>query len=206
MRNFLLVISLLLAHSTLSAGIFSWIDSSGNLVYGDNPPDIAVAKPVAPPKLTVLENFANRYEDPKKSSSRRSLGSSGAEKARSGFSFTSKTTKRKYSDVSIIAPKANQSIRANDGDVSIAASTSPKLQSGDQVVMYLNGQEQVRGKSRVANLSNLDRGEYKLVVEIQSAEGESLIKSSEISFNVLRNSVITNKTKPYSPYEEDPSQ
>ena len=205
MRNFLLAATLLLAHSTLSAGIFSWTDASGNVVYGDSPPDRVAAKPVAPPKLTILENFANRYQDPQKTSSRRNL-TLPATQTRFGSGAKRKKIKQPYTAVSIIAPKSKQSIRANDGDVSIAASTSPKLRAGDQLVIYLNGEEHARGKSRVANLSNLGRGEYKLVVEIQNAAGESLIKSSEISFNVLRNSVITNKKKPYNPYEDDPSQ
>jgi len=206
MRNFLLVASLLLVSTSLSAGIFSWTDASGNIVYGDSPPDKTVAKAVAPPKLTILENFANRYEDPKKPSSEINFSLPGKQTSKSLDTANRKKIDNPYKAVSIIAPKANQSIRANDGDVSIAASTSPKLRPDDKLVIYLNGQVVASGKSRVANLSNLDRGEYQLLLEVQNAEGLSLIKSSEINFNVLRNSVLTNKTKPYSPYEDDPSQ
>jgi len=206
MRNFLLVAGLLLVSTSLSAGIFSWTDASGNIVYGDSPPDKAVAKSVAPPKLTILENFANRYEDPKKPSSGINFSLPGKQASKSLVTASRKKIDNPYKVVSIIAPKANQSIRANDGDVSIAASTSPKLRPDDKLVIYLNGQVVASGKSRVANLSNLDRGEYQLLLEVQNAEGQTLIKSSEINFNVLRNSVLTNKTKPYSPYEDDPSQ
>lgn len=206
MRDFLLAVSLLLAHSSLSAGIFSWTDSSGNIVYGDSPPDTAVAKAVAPPKLTILENFGNRYEDQTKPSSRINFSLPNKQPSKSVGSASSKKIDNPYKAVSIIAPKANQSIRANDGDVSIMASTSPKLRADDKLLIYLNGQVVASGKSRVANLSNLDRGEYQLLLEIQNSQGQSLIKSSQINFNVLRNSVINNKQKPYSPYDDDPSQ
>ena len=205
MRKLLLIAVLLSIHTALSAGIFSWKDASGNTVYGDAPPDSVVAKSVAPPKLTILENFANRYED-QGLSQRRSQSKSSASKEKSGQSALPREVKQPYKSVAIIAPKADQSIRANDGDVSVALSTSPKLRNGDKVVIYLNGNEHSVGKSRVANLSNLDRGEYQLSVGIRDAEGRSLITSEEISFTVLKNSVLTNKIKPYNPYEVDPSQ
>ena len=206
MRNFLLIATLVSIHTTLSAGIFSWTDASGNVVYGDSPPDTVVAETVDPPKLTILEGFAGRYESPNKPSSR--TESNNAVRNSIGPAAPSNATevKNPYKTLSIIAPKAGQSIRANDGDVSVAMSTSPKLRVGDKVVIYLNNQEHSKVEARVANLSNLGRGEYQLSIEIQNGQGESLIKSDNISFNVIRNSVITNKNKPYNPYEADPSQ
>lgn len=205
MRKLLLIATVLLIHPALSAGIFSWTDASGNVVYGDSPPDTVSAKSVEPPKLTVLENFANRYGDQNKSSSQIGV-SARRDRSSTAFGGTSRKLVRPYKSVKIIAPKAGQSIRANDGDVSIALTTSPKLGAGDKVIIYLNNQQHSVIKSRVTNLSNLDRGEHNLVVEIQNSKGETLIKSAGVSFNVLRNSVITNKNKPYSPYEDDPSQ
>lgn len=205
MRKLLLIAVLLSIHTALSAGIFSWKDASGNIVYGDAPPDTVVAKPVAPPKLTILENFATRY-DTQKDSSSRTLESNSSRKKNSVNTPKKRVYKQPYKSISIIAPKADQSIRADDGDVSVALSTSPKLRDGDVVVIFLNGSEHSRATSRVANLSNLDRGEYQLSAEIRNSSGRLLKKSEEISFNVLKNSVLTNKNKPFNPYEVDPSQ
>lgn len=200
MRKFLLIATLLSIHTALSAGIFSWTDASGNIVYGDSPPDTVVAKSVEPPKLTILENFANRYESPNKSSSlSKPTKTSNVAKSTNPQAGM----RKRYEAVTIIAPKADQSIRANDGDVSVALVTSPKLQSGDKTVIFLNGQEHSTVKSSVGNLRNLDRGEYQLSIEIRNAVGKSLIKSDEISFNVVRKSVLTNKNKAYA---EGPSQ
>ena len=206
MRKFLLIAILLSIQSTLSAGIFSWTDTSGNVVYGDSPPDTVVATTVAPPKLTILENFGTRYEDPNKSSNRATFRGADKKENNKKWHGNRVEASQLYKSVSIIAPKADQSIRANDGDVSVMLSMSPKLRKGDRVVIYLNGAEHSTVESRVANLSNLDRGEYQLSVEIRNASGQALNKSEEIGFNVIKNSVLTNKTKPYNPYETDPSQ
>ena len=206
MRKFLLIAVLLSTQSTLSAGIFSWTDTSGNVVYGDSPPDSVVATSVAPPKLTILENFATRYETPNESSSRSNSRVLNKRENNQKLHGNRVEASQLYNSVSIIAPKTDQSIRANDGDVSVMLSMSPKLRKGDRVVIYLNGAEHSTVESRVANLSNLDRGEYQLFVEIRNASGQVLNKSEEIGFNVIKNSVLTNKTKPYNPYETDPSQ
>ena len=206
MRKFLLIAVLLSTHTTLSAGIFSWTDASGNVVYGDSPPDTVVATSFEPPKLTILENFAKRYETPNQTSRRSSSSGTDNKTNSANRPVNRKEAIHRYKSVSIIAPKADQSIRANDGDVSVMLSTSPKLRKGDSVTVYLNGEEHSTVESRVANLSNLDRGEYQLSVEIRNASGQLLNKSEEINFNVVKNSVLTNKTKPYNPYETDPSQ
>lgn len=194
MQRFLLITVLLLSYSTLSAEIFSWVDASGNTVYGDSPPENVAAESVAPPELTVLENFANRYADqatpdPVKTSS------SNVNTAQTAMP---KAGVRPYKRLKIIAPKPNQSIRADDGDISVAVLTTPKLRGGDSLVIYLNDQEHARAKSRVANLSDLERGEYQLAVEIQNANGQSLIRSTTMHFNVQKNSVI--KRPSLNPY------
>lgn len=206
MWKFLLIAVAFCTHSILSAGIFSWTDASGNVVYGDAPPDAVVAKPVAPPKLTILEGFANRYKEQSAPTKRNNTAARQKNRTIVNTWGAKSQQANPYTALKIIAPKADQSIRANDGDVSIAISMSPKLRGDDKVIIYLNGQQHSSIRSRVANLSNLDRGEYKLSLEIQNAAGEPLLKSAQQSFNVLRNSVITNKTKPYNPYADDPSQ
>ena len=198
MRNSLLVVALLLIQSPLWAGIFSWVDASGNIVYGDNPPEAVAAEPIVPSKLTILENFANRYEDSANTS--RSVNARLVAKEAVKSPLAQKAVINAYSSLAIIAPKPNQLIRASDGDVSVAVSMSPKLKGSDTLVLFLNGQEHSRVKSRVINLNNLDRGEYTLTTEIQSANGHSLLRSDKISFIVQRGSTIN---KPYNPYSNE---
>ena len=206
MRNFLLTAALLSLSSSAVAGIFSWTDASGNIVYGDSPPDTVAAKAVEPPKLTILENFANRYEDPNKPTKSTSNTAQSSQKVNANSASSRVEITKPYTSLKIIAPKADQSIRANDGDVTIAISTEPKLRKGDTVLVYLNGVEAARSSTRVANLKGLDRGEHQLSLTIKNAAGNPMIQSEQISFYVAKNSVITNKNKPYNPYDDDPSQ
>jgi hypothetical protein len=194
MRNLLLIAIAVTSQAVIAAGgIYSWTDESGNVIYGDTPPDNISAKSIDPPKLTVLEGFSSRYKtEPvfdKQSTSH------------SAPKNTQPDKKVIYTEMKVIAPKKDQSIRANDGDVSVALSLSPKLRAGDRIVISLDGKEYSRGTSRVANLTNLDRGEHTLMVSVVNKAARSLISSEEVIFNILRNSALINK--PYSPYPED---
>jgi hypothetical protein len=190
MRNFLLLVAGVCSPGILMAAIFSWTDSSGNLIYGDSPPQGVTAKPLTPPKLTVLEGFANRYEDPTEVKKAKTAKNKAVVKA---------PVATIYKELKIIAPKQGQGIRANDGDVSVALSFSPKLQQGDKIVFTLDGKELMQGVSKVANMTNLDRGEHILTVSIVSKSSKKLITSEELKFSVLR--AIATKKKPFNPYE-----
>ena len=196
MRNLLMIAIAVTSQAVIAAGsIYSWTDESGNLIYGDTPPDNISAEVIDPPKLTVLEGFSTRYQTDSVTSSQ--PASTSAPKS------NAPAKKVVYTELKVIAPKKDQAIRANDGDVSIALGLSPKLRPGDKIVISLDGKEFSRGTSRVANLSNLDRGEHTLIVSVVNRAARSLISSEAVTFNVLRNSALINK--PYSPYPDDPN-
>ncbi|PID46046.1 MAG: hypothetical protein CSB47_05895 [Proteobacteria bacterium] len=192
MRNFLLVAAAIISQAVMAAGgIYSWTDESGQLVFGDNPPDNVNARAIDPPELTVLEAFSSRYQPAPvlpKASKQQERAVTAAKKI-------------VYTELKVIAPKYDQAIRANDGDVSVAWSLSPKLRSGDKVVIKLDGQEVSDSTSRVANLTNLDRGEHTLSLSVVSAERQVLIAAEPIRFHVLRHSVLLNKPT-FNPYEQ----
>ena len=199
MRNLLLIALVATSQVALAAGsIYSWTDESGNLIYGDAPPDGVAAKSIEPPKLTVLEGFSNRYKTDQSATNNVGNAPEGA-----ASQVVSSQAKAIYTDLKVIAPKKGQAIRANDGDVSVALSLSPKLRPGDRIVVMLDGKEVSRSTSRVANLTNLDRGEHTLTVNVVNKAARSLISAEAVTFNVLRNSALINK--PYSPYPADPN-
>lgn len=199
MRNLLLITILATSQVVSAAGsIYSWTDESGNLIYGDTPPENVTAKAIEPPKLTVLEGFSSRYKT-------NPVVTQASNQVPEGAVAQVETSDKKpiYTSLNVIAPKQGQAIRANDGDVSVALTVSPKLRPGDRIVVTLDGQEVSRSTSRVANLTNLDRGEHTLQVNIVNKAARSLISAESVTFNVLRNSALINK--PYSPYPDDPN-
>lgn len=193
MRNILLLALCAVMQTASAGGIYSWTDESGNLVFGDSPPDSVVAKPVDPPKLTVLENFSTRYNTSAGVVNTRGTSNNAPKPATTDY----------YKSLNLIAPKPEQVIRANDGDVSVALAFSPKLRAGDNIVIKLDGVEKYRGSQRVANLSNLSRGTHQLDVSIVDRTN-TVLMSSGASFSVLRASAL--QKTPFNPYSTESNQ
>ena len=193
MRKLLWIAGAVVSQSIFAAsGMYSWMDESGNLTFGDSPPSHVAAKPINPPKLTVLENFANRYATIQPQSA------PPEEKSPS----KKVVQEQVYQTLNIIAPRQGQSIRANDGEVSVALTLSPRLRSGDQVLLMLDGQEVSRGTSRIVNLSHVERGPHQLSIRVVSQDSQELIRSKPVTFYVLRHSALLKK--PFDPYTQEP--
>ena len=193
MRNFLLLTLGMCSPGILLAAMFSWTDTAGNIVFGDTPPEGVTAKEISPPKLTVLEGFASRYDD-------------GVETKPKSQPKTSREVEQRvevsvYESLKVIAPKQDQAIRANDGDVSVALSFSPKLRTGHQITFTLDGKVVKKGTSKVANMTNLDRGSHVLLVSIVDQQSNQLISSELTKFVVLRNTAL--RKKPLNPYSTE---
>jgi len=171
----LLLISLLSLSCSLQAGtLYKWVDNKGNTQYGDSPPSNVNAQAVKLPDITVVDNYADQWKP---------------------MDFASETKQkeakhvpnnnRQYSQLSFLAPKANQAIRANDGDVSAMISVKPALKKGHFIQFAIDGKAVKKGQSRTANFSNLARGGHSISAKIVNAKG-AVLKQSSVSFNVLR--------------------
>jgi len=174
------VLSLILSQSAVYAdGLYKWKDARGNTQYGDRPPANANAQPMELPKLTIIDNYADQWK-PMKFDEPQTVDEPIKAKPK-----TSKT----YTKLAFLAPKQNQAIRANDGDVSAMISIKPPLKKGHQIVFSIDGKAMGKGKSRTQNFSNLDRGSHNIGVKIIDKKGKTL-KSSSVGFNVLRTSTL----------------
>ena len=184
----LIAISLLTAYSAVQAeGFYKWKDARGVIQYGDQPPPSVKAEKMAMPAITVIENYSEQWKpmqfdkaddlplDDEPVSQQQSSGA--------------------YSKLEFIAPKDNQAIRANDGDVSAIISLKPVLKAGHAIAFYLDGKEVSKGESRTTNFSNLPRGEHSVSVKILDQKGK-VIKTSSVNFTVQRFSTLLNKKKP----------
>jgi len=165
--------ALLLTQAAVNAELYKWKDARGNTQYGDTPPANVNAQPVNLPKITVVDNYADQwkplnFDTPPPQSKRESAASSGLD-----------------TKLTFLAPKSNQAIRANDGDVSAMISLQPPLKKGHQIVFSIDGKEVAKGKSRTSNFPNLSRGGHTVDVKIIDSRGKTL-KNNSISFNVLR--------------------
>ena len=185
----LLAITLLFAHSVVQAeGFYKWKDARGNIQYGDQPPSGSKAEKVAMPAITVIDNYADQWKPME------------FDNAAEELLKLEEPPQRKvsaYDKLEFIAPKANQSIRANDGDVSAMISVKPPLKAGHEIVFILDGKEVSKGSARTSNFTNLPRGSHTVNAKIVDQKGKPL-KSSSVTFNVQRFSKLLNQKKPVS--------
>jgi len=174
------VLSLVLLQSAVYADdLYKWKDARGNTQYGDRPPANVNAQPMALPKITIIDNYADQWKPMKFDEP---LAIDEPITAKSQTSTT-------YTKLAFLAPKQDQAIRANDGDVSAMISIKPPLKKGHQIVFSIDGKDMKKGKSRTQNFSNLDRGNHTIGAKIIDLKGKTL-QSSSVGFNVLRVKVL----------------
>lgn len=177
------VLLLTLTQNSINADtLYKWKDARGNTQYGDQPPANANAKPVELPKITVIDNYADQWK-PLKFDEQATVVEPVTQPQRAADNT--------YTKLAFLAPKPNQAIRANDGDVSAMVSIKPPLKKGHQLVFSIDGKSMGKGKSRVQNFKNLNRGSHTVSVKVVDIKGKTL-KSSSIKFNVLRVNALSN--------------
>jgi len=93
-----------------------------------------------------------------------------------------------YSEFSIVSPDSGEGVRANDGNVTVSLALQPELMAGHTVVLNVDGEdgEQVTSGGRSIGLSNLSRGLHTVEATVVDAQGNALIQTGPVSFNVLR--------------------
>lgn len=175
--------SVLLFTAELNAdGFYKWTDARGQVQYSDEPPAKGKAKKIKLPPLTVLENFGKQWKvDP--------LPVAKVQKPKV---ITAKIAKPKlkqqfrYKALNFIAPKPNQVIKTQDGDVSAMLSIRPPLRKGHRLLYILDGKNASKSVSRIANFPNLPNGKHTLMVKVVDSRGSTLHSSSALNFQITR--------------------
>ncbi len=190
----LFITSLLVCSSGYANSFYKWKDARGNTQYGDKPPPGVNAEPMNMPAITVIDNYADQWkpmnlsDDPLKQEAE--------------IEETSSASGNSYDVLKFVAPKSNQAIRANDGDVSAMISVKPPLKAGHEIAFYLDGKEVSKGSSRTSNFKNLPRGAHTVTAKILDKSGKA-IKNSSVSFNVLRFSKLIKNNVPAQPRQRN---
>jgi hypothetical protein len=94
-----------------------------------------------------------------------------------------------YSEFTVVSPTGDQGVRANDGNVMVSLSLQPELMPGHTVMLNVDGEdgEQIKtGDGLTIELSNLSRGLHTVEATVVDAQGNALIQTGPVSFNVLR--------------------
>jgi len=163
-RQLLCVLLMMIMSSMAWATIYKSVDVEGNVKYSDQPSPGAT-KVVLP--AGVIDN-------------------SGA--SPSGRNYQAPpppqaATATEYKGVQIIMPQDGTTLRDNSGNMTVAVAIQPNLRNDDKIQLMMDGNA-IGQPQRATNfqLSNVNRGEHKLMAQVVSAQGKVLVKSPEITF------------------------
>ncbi len=172
MRNLLLTsaigLTLAVTSPRVLAVIYKSVDENGNVVFSDSPPDKSAEKIELGPINTIpaLDLPANQDD---------SAGQPTQDDA-------------SYQTFEITQPQPDQSIRDNAGNIAVAVSVAPTIDSdtNDQIVITMDGREVSRGTKTSIDLSNVSRGTHTLDAHIVNSSGKKLATANSVEFHVLR--------------------
>lgn len=174
--------------STAVAQIYKTVDADGNVVFTDVPPN-------NPSGAVELKEY-NTYEalQPTNPTVRLSPDpdSDRQTPAREPVS---------YSKIAIVGPASDETLRRNDGNVSVTVESEPAVdrQSGHEYQVLLDGTIAARGNGTTFLLENTDRGTHQLTVQVIDQGGKILGQSSPVTFHLLRFSALSgakNRARP----------
>ena len=165
----LLVLLLMFACATANSQIFKRIGPDGQVYFSDQPGSDAERVDVTPAQTISLPPVPEQTEP--------------AAAATQGDATVA------YTEFSITSPTSDQGVRANDGSVTVHLSLQPALQSGHMIVLNVDGED---GKSinsssgLMVELNNLSRGQHTVMATVIDEDGNILIKTEPVTFQVLR--------------------
>ncbi len=179
MRTFGLFFWAFLVISPLHAAVYKWVDSKGVVHFSDKPhPDAE--------KIELPE--AQTYSLPAPTADASDEPESNAASVVEAVPLQAEAPKLPvYSNVSIIQPADQETIRDNQGYVSVIVQLEPELQAGDKLQLLINGEP--RGAPQATTvfaLSGIERGSHTIVVNVIDAKGQVLRTSNTVTIYMHR--------------------
>jgi hypothetical protein len=103
-----------------------------------------------------------------------------------------------YSEVKIVDPADQDTVRDNAGNLLVRVTTSPALQTkyGHRLQLLLDGSAAQTGTSTSFSLSGIDRGTHVLEARVIGVDGKPLAASSSVTFFLHRASKRFKKPTP----------
>lgn len=171
----LVVFSLAVVASPLTAQVYKIVDKDGNVTFTDKPPE-GGAEPMDLPPLSVIE--APDYE-------KAARDKAEAEEAAGGEKEVSlRTLRNNFRDFAIISPLQEESVWRPDGPISIAWNSSNQLMEGMSVQIFLDGRQQADTTASMIPVNGLDRGEHTVTAKIVDARNRTIATAEPVTFYV----------------------
>lgn len=178
MRPLLICLLLGLA-MPVSAQIYKYTDAQGNTVFTDQPPEGQATQSI---ELQPTNSVEMQVPSPPPESSAPEAAVAAP-----------------YSTLQLTDVPTDEAMRANNGTFSVGVQIAPRLAAGHRLRLLLDGQPygQPSNVPRL-QLSNVDRGEHSLAVEVLSGE-QSIQQSATVTVTVQRVNTSSPALRPPPP-------
>lgn len=153
-----LILMVLFSISYAHATVYKWVDENGKVHFSDEPVKNAEV-------VEFKKNTQNNIKLPE-------VITSPIE-----ATPTIDIDSTKY-DLKIVSPSEEETIRSNEGNITIIADISPQLFPPHRLALYMDGKKQ--GSSQSGNLFKLreiDRGEHTFTIKAVTKNGKQLASS-----------------------------
>lgn len=159
--------------ATASAEVYRSVDEAGNVIYSDTPSPGA--------ELVDVQEVQTYTSPPVPASS---------------YTPPPQEPAGPYAQLAIVSPANDESVRQNDGNVTVSVAVVPNLRGSDRLELYVDGQAVATGSSTTIALENLDRGTHQLQAVVKGPDGQARMNSEPVTFHLLRHSEAHPTPKP----------
>ncbi|CAE6949753.1 Penicillin-binding protein [Pseudomonas marincola] len=194
----LIMLCLMLLSFSAAAQVYTYIDAEGNRVFTDKP-RAGNAKRVELPTTNTMPVPGQ---------------------TRAPVTKVEKPAEPQvhYQLLRILVPQPDATIRSNNGDLIVSATSEPTLQQGHRYRLLLDGNVTGEaGTSPVFPLENLDRGTHQLSVEIIDEQDRTVERTPNQPVHILRTSLAQRRmakpcqlpeygVRPECPIDEKPEE
>lgn len=162
------ILGVSLAISPASANIYKHIDQYGNVSYSDKPSQGAEEFKVSGRKSNSKseveeENREEQSRDSKKGDDKESV---------------------KYKSLEILTPRQGKVVNSETKAVQVILLPTPSLGADDELVINIDGKDVSKGRDVNLSVQNLPSGGHTVSSRIQNSEGEVVIESASVRFEI----------------------
>jgi len=168
----LIAILVLAACATAGAEVFRQVGPDGEVSFSDTPAPGAERVNVDPAQTVSLPPVPQ--------------GAVGIQQSNRNAKADKKPAPARFA---IVEPTNGQSVRANNGRVTVSLSLQPALLPGYTIDLVVNSGDEEKvysGATLNFDLGDLSRGAHTVVARLKNGRGEQVVEAGPVTFYVLR--------------------
>jgi hypothetical protein len=173
MRLLILLSALLMALPAAAREVYKWVNEEGVIIYSDTYQPGAESIKVDDARVGRAGGAASSQPGPGAAADEAPAGDSG------------------YEEFVIAQPENDETIRSNEGIVTVGLTLSPTLMDGHGIQVYVDGSRigEASLTSTQFTLNALNRGTHSLQAKVVDESGATLISTDTISFHLRKASI-----------------